>query len=152
MKTISAILLLTIFSCTSSKDEPKGEESTTVPNKTADANVPDFAVDKGSLTGKTVRLDVSYAAIECTCPQWFETKEMNDTAYGRHYFYLEQGEDGIVYADTLFDGNNLPIQLVLTGQFYTRKGYPKNYQPTKGEPEPARVFRYEKVEIIRLGR
>ncbi|RYE51585.1 MAG: hypothetical protein EOP48_18015 [Sphingobacteriales bacterium] len=151
MKIISAILLLTFLSCSSSKDKPKEQEGRTVPKEMNNTNSPNFDMDKGGITGKAVRLDVSYAAIECTCPQWFETKEMHDTIKGRQYFYLEQGKDGVVNADTLFNGDNLPIQLILTGQFYNKEGYPKNYHPAKGEPEPARVFKYNKIEIVQQG-
>jgi len=106
-----------------------------------------FKVNKGDLTGKIITINVSYAAIGCTCPQWFETNHMNDTLYKRQYFYLERGNESIANADTLFDGTNLP-QLTLTGQFYDKEGYPKNYKPTKGDPKPARVFKYTKLKII----
>src|SRR5215203_3513224 len=151
MKIISTILLLTVLSCASTKDKTKEKETATVPNNIGNTDIPDFDIDKSNLTGKNVRLDVGYAAIECTCPQWFETKQMNDTTYGRRYFYLEQGEEGIANADRLFDGNNLPVHIVVTGQFYSKEGYPKNYHPTKGHPKPARVFRYKKIEIVQLG-
>jgi hypothetical protein len=98
-----------------------------------------------------VTIKVSYAAILCTCPQWFETKNGNDTINGRQHFYLERGKAGIVDANTLYNGSNLPIQLSLTGQFYDKEGYPKDYHPLKGNPNPAKVFRYQKLKILRKG-
>ncbi|HRG82013.1 MAG TPA: hypothetical protein PLO99_05815 [Chitinophagaceae bacterium] len=124
------------------KDYPKNELNYRV-------DTAKFNVDKGNLTGKTITINVSYAAIECTCPQWFETKNMNDTINGRQYFYLERGNKSITNADTLYDGIN-PPQLTLTGQFYNKEGYPKNYNPSKGEPMPSRVFKYEKIKYNRI--
>lgn len=109
-----------------------------------------YLVDKGALKGQTKTLDVSYAAIMCTCPQWFETKYANDTS-NIEQFYLEPANDNIVSANKLYDGTNLPLRISVTGKFYSKKGYPVNYFPTKGDPEPAKVFRYDKLRIIQNG-
>lgn len=110
-----------------------------------------YLVDKGPLNGHTKTLDVSYAVQACTCPQWFETKEQKPFNEGVEYFYLETANSKITKADTLFNGINIPIRISVTGQFYSKKGYPSNYLPTKGDPEPARVFRYDKIKIIQNG-
>ena len=109
-----------------------------------------FLLDKGTLSRQTKTLDVSYVAIMCTCPQWFETKYANDTSNIEH-FYLEPASDKIVAANRLYDGTNIPLRISVTGQFYSKKGYPANYFPTKGDPEPARVFRYDKLKFIQNG-
>jgi hypothetical protein len=110
-----------------------------------------YLVDKGGLNGQTKSLDVSYAAIMCTCPQWFETKYANDTSKIER-FYLEPASDKVISTNTLYDGTNLPLRVSVTGQFYSKKGYPANYFPTKGDPEPAKVFRYDRIKIIQNGK
>lgn len=110
-----------------------------------------YLVDKGILSSKTTTLDISYAVQSCTCPQWFETKKQKPFNENVEYFYLEPANSKKIQADTLFDGINLPLRIIVTGQFYLKKGYPANYFPTKGDPEPARVFRYNKLRIIQNG-
>jgi len=109
-----------------------------------------FNIDKGKLTEKILTLDVLFGAISCTCAQWLEAKYSND-AGSRNYFFLEPADISLINADTLFTGNNLPIRLSVTGQFYSKEGYPINYRPAKGSPDPARVFRYTKIKIKSLG-
>ncbi|MEJ8844000.1 hypothetical protein WG954_16525 [Lacibacter sp. H375] len=109
-----------------------------------------YLVEKGSLSGQPKTLDVSYAAIMCTCPQWFETKYSNDT-FNIEHFYLEPASNKIPAANKLYNGTNIPLRISVTGQFYSKKGYPANYFPTKGDPEPAKVFRYDKIKIIQNG-
>lgn len=107
-----------------------------------------YLVDKGALTGQTKTLDVSYAVQSCTCPQWFETKKQKLFNEGVEYFYLEPANSKIKQADTLFNGINIPLRISVTGLFYLKKGFPANYFPTKGDPEPSRVFRYDNIRII----
>lgn len=110
-----------------------------------------YLIDKGILNKEKKTIEVSYTATACTCPQWAETKNIDDTNNIDKYFYLEPADSNLIDADTLFDGSRFPVILSLYGQFYSKEGYPKNYFPAKGEPEPARVFRYKKLKIIRLG-
>ncbi len=110
-----------------------------------------YLVDKGALIGQRITLDVSYTVQACTCPQWFETKEQKPFNEGVEYFYLETANSKITKADTLFNGINIPIRISVTGQFYSKKGYPANYFPPKGDLEPARVFRYDKIKVIQIG-
>ena len=110
-----------------------------------------YMVDKGLLTGQTKTLNVSYAAIMCTCPQWFETKYTGDTINNIEYFYLEPANSKIIQADTLFIGEYFPVKVSVTGQFYNKKGYPKGYFPAKGDPELSKVFRYDKIKIVQRG-
>lgn len=100
------------------------------------------------LTGKTITIDVSYSAILCECAQWIETRLINPDKTKDLNIYLEPGNTKLINADTLWDGIHLPLQLRLTGQYYLAKGFPKNYKPAKGNPKPARVFRYTKISII----
>lgn len=155
-----SIIILLIFSICSCVDSTKKTESVVKSKRLDTTFLPDsfakrddtasFNINKGNLTGKSLTLDVLFGAISCTCAQWFEAKYSND-ADSRNEFFLEPADPSLVNADTLFTGNNLPIRLSVTGQFYSKEGYPKNYRPAKGSPDPARVFRYTKIKIKSLG-
>lgn len=110
-----------------------------------------FLFDKGALAGKAVSQKLSYAGISCPCADWYETKYA-DKESDLEYFYLEPRDTSLIQADTLFNGKYFPVHISVTGQFYTNKGYPKNYFRAKGNPKPARVFRYDKIEIIQRGK
>ncbi len=110
-----------------------------------------YLVDKGDLDGQIKTLHVSYGVQSCTCPQWFETKKQKPFNEGVEYFYLESANSNLTQADTLFNGINIPLRISVTGQFYKKKGYPANYFPTKGNPKPARVFRYDKIQVLERG-
>ena len=64
---------------------------------------------------------------------------------------MEPANISLINADTLFDGNHLPVRISAKGQFYLREGYPKNYRALKGSPKPTKVFRYTEIKIISLG-
>ena len=96
------------------------------------------------LESKVSVVTVSYGAVACTCAQWIIKKSNGD----QEYIFLEPANKNLTNSDGIWDGEHLPLQLKLTGRFYKQKGYPKNYHPTKGNPEPARVFKYDKIRIL----
>ena len=98
--------------------------------------------------GDTVTITVSYAAIECGCPQWFETKFENEKFLeGVERFYLEPVGKDLVNGNRLWDGKHLPLTLQITGRFSKEKLMPVTYY-TKGEPEKARIFWYHKINVV----
>ena len=103
---------------------------------------------KKGLPDKTITITVSYAAIECGCPQWFETK-FKDVKFleGVERFYLEPINKGLVNANSLWDGEHLPLTLKIVGTFSKEKEVPITYR-TKGDPEKARIFWYEKITVL----
>ena len=103
---------------------------------------------KNETTGKTITINVSYAAIECGCPQWFEAKGKN-VAYleGVERFYLEPTSKDLINANHLWDGEHLPLTLKVTGRFSKEKEIPPTYN-IKDEPEKARIFWYDKITIV----
>lgn len=97
---------------------------------------------------KMITITVSYAAIECGCPQWFETKFKKERFLKDvERFYLEPTNKTLVNANGLWDGQTLPLTLKLVGRFSRGKELPKTYN-AKTTPEKARIFWYDKIIII----
>jgi hypothetical protein len=99
---------------------------------------------------KDTTLVLWYNAISCPCAQW--------TAYSEgfpdsttQFYYLEPANKKLTVADDLWDGNSLPLAIKVTGQITSYYGKPKEY-PTKVIPEPANVFRYTKIEVVKKGK
>ncbi|OQP63577.1 hypothetical protein [Niastella populi] len=103
---------------------------------------------KKELSDKTITITVSYAAIECGCPQWFETK-LKDVKFleGVERFYLEPVRKDLVNANDLWDGEHLPLTVKVTGRLSIGKEIPITYN-TKGAPEKARIFWYDKITVV----
>ncbi|MFT3794290.1 hypothetical protein [Flavobacterium sp.] len=89
--------------------------------------------------GEPQKITVSYAALSCSCAQW----KMPD---GEH-IYLERANAKLPDAHTLWDGENLPLVVAVTGTFRNKPGWPKGLK-FKGNPEPAKVFVYDKIETL----
>ncbi len=92
-------------------------------------------------------LNLSYNAIECSCAQWSDTKRVSDTV--QQYYFLEPANDKLINADKLWKGDNIPLQIQVTGQIISYAGYPTGYNPTKGDPKAKMVFRYTKIKVIK---
>ena len=97
---------------------------------------------------KTITL--SYNSISCECAQWSESKLITDTAK-REYIYLEPANEEIINADDIYNGENLPIQIQVKGQIVDYAGFPTGYNPKKGNPISAKVFRYTKIKVLKNG-
>jgi hypothetical protein len=99
--------------------------------------------------GKTITITVSYAAIACGCPQWFETKYKKvKFLEGVERFYLEPTKSNLKNASRLWDGGNLSLTLRVTGRFSQESALPITYH-TKGRPEKARIFWYDKMLVLK---
>ncbi|MGZ4038012.1 MAG: hypothetical protein ACXVPQ_09315 [Bacteroidia bacterium] len=96
------------------------------------------------LENKTSSITVSYGGVACECAQWVLTGKADK----REYIYLEPASKKLIDAEKIWDGMHLPLQFKLRGKFYNGIGFPQNYHPEKGDPGPARVFRYDKIEIL----
>jgi hypothetical protein len=103
---------------------------------------------KNELPGDTITITVSYAAIACGCPQWFETK-FKDVKFleGVERYYLEPTDSSLINANKLWDGKHLPLTLKVTGKFSKEKEIPPTYN-IKDEPEKARIFWYNKITVV----
>ncbi|MBK8353400.1 MAG: hypothetical protein IPL21_17600 [Saprospirales bacterium] len=106
---------------------------------------PDFKPESKVETMKLV-----YNGIACTCAQWSETRFKNATNEIPHY-WLEPANEKLINADNLFNGNNIPIIVKVTGQVVTENGFPKRELAKVVRDEAGIVFRYTKIEVIQNG-
>jgi hypothetical protein len=99
---------------------------------------------------KIQTLTLSYNAISCTCAQWSEP-QFDNNPDKRIRYWLESSNETLIKADTLFDGENLPIQIKVTGQIISENGFPKRNLSKVGQDEAGKVFRYSKIEVLKNG-
>lgn len=100
---------------------------------------------------KIETLTLTYNAIACTCAQWSESKFDNNPGE-RIRYWLEPSNEKLINADTLFNGENLPVQIKVTGQIVSENGFPKRNLSKVGQDEAGKVFRYTKIEVLKSGR
>jgi hypothetical protein len=100
---------------------------------------------------KIQTLILSYNAIACTCAQWSESK-LDNSPDKRVNYWLEPANKKLVNADTLFNGEDLPVQIRVTGQIVSENGFPMGKNLEKiGQDETGKVFRYTKIEVLKNG-
>jgi hypothetical protein len=99
---------------------------------------------------KVETLTLIYNAISCTCAQWGETQKSEGTNSEKNY-WLEPANEKLINADTLFNGENLPVIIKVTGQLVTENGFPKRELAKVGQNEEGKVFRYSKIEVVQNG-
>lgn len=135
------------------KDYPKGTEETEETLQKARVFrynkieiLDNFVLDKKNDT----IINLTFNNTSCSCAKWSYTKF--DSIKEKEYFYLEPENNKLIDAEKIFDGNNLPLQIKIKGQFISDFGFPKGYKQTKGEPERSKVFRYNKIKILKNGR
>jgi hypothetical protein len=94
-------------------------------------------------------LNLTYSIIACSCAQWNDSKEaISDKT---NYYYLERADSTLINSDTLWNGNNAPLQIRVTGHVVSEHGFPKGYIQSKGIPDPGKVFRYTKIKVVKNG-
>ena len=99
---------------------------------------------------KVETLTLFYNAISCTCAQWSETRK-SEEINKKQNFWLEPANEKLIKADTLFNGENLPVIIKVTGQLITENGFPKKEIAKVGQDEAGKVFRYTKIEVMQNG-
>jgi hypothetical protein len=137
-----------LISCNQTKTEKAHTNEVSKPKIISDST--------NTLTGKIENLKVetlilNYNAISCSCAQWsdsrFDKKENPDK---KDYYWLEPANEKLINADHVFNGENLPIQIKVTGQIVSKNGFPKRKNLSKvSEDEAGKVFRYTKIEILK---
>lgn len=131
------------------EDYPKGtiENEEYLPKakvfRYTEMEVVDKPTFKADTKVKTLILD--YNAISCSCAQWSESKSNK-----KEYYWLEPANEKLINADHLFNGENLPIQVKVTGQIVSEKGFPKQNTLTKVDKnEAGKVFQYTNIEVLK---
>jgi hypothetical protein len=150
MKLIFIISIIQLVLGCTSPNKPGPFAHGSKPNTASDTvnEAASYLADSLKSFSKTITITVSYAAIMCGCPQWFEAKFENvKFLEGVERFYLEPISKDLINANGLWDGEHLPFTLKVTGRFSTEEALPITYH-TKGEPEKARIFWYDKIVLV----
>lgn len=101
------------------------------------------------LTGEIETLTLDFNAIACTCAQWSESKYSSNPDK-KVYYWLEPANEKLIIADKLFNGENIPVQIKVTGQIISEHGFPKVKNLSKvSRDEAGQVFRYTEIEVIK---
>ena len=151
--TILTILLcsLTFISCEQTKTNIRTKKVTAnkqvekIYTETEVIDNPSFKTDS-----KVETLTLIYSAISCNCAQWSETKKSKENDKKQNY-WLEPANEKLIDADTLFNGEDLPVIIKVTGQVVTENGFPNRKLTKVGKEEAGKVFRYTKIEVIQNG-
>lgn len=103
------------------------------------------------LNNETETIELTHVAWACDCADWVITKDYenfreneNDTL-AKLSIYIEPANENLELPDSFFVSGN---RIKFTGQFYKHKKFPKNYFSVE-QPARAKVFKYEKYEIIK---
>jgi hypothetical protein len=93
-------------------------------------------------------IQISYVSILCDCARWKIDIDNGNKTQGdesqKEFIYLEAANQSIALPDSIGYTGDI---IELTGQFYSRKGFPKGYESQEW-PEKERVFRYKTYKII----
>ena len=130
-----------LFSCDQTKTRTAPVEKLKPSYKLGDTVKFPYKRKNMKLDSFSAVLNVSYGHVACECAQWVTNEH--------HYIYVEPANNKLTNADSLSE-KYWGIELQLTGSFYKEPGYPIGYNPAKGLPDPAKVFKYNKLRIIRL--
>lgn len=108
-----------------------------------------FQLDK--LEEKRQTIELSYIDWACDCANWAKPEDVkryydniNDTL-AKLSMYIEPSKEGLELPDSFYVSGN---RIKFTGRFYKYKKFPKHYFSVE-LPGRARVFRYDKYEIVR---
>lgn len=107
------------------------------------------------LSGHIQTIEVQHINWACDCPDFIETWLFKDdstyTAKDDDCIFIEAAKSSLKVPESFYsipENYNSKV-LRLTGQFYLDEGISRTYeQKTPQKPEKARVFRYDKLEIL----
>jgi len=102
-----------------------------------------------TLTGKTETLQLHYIVWGCPCANWATPEDLakyEGDILAEHCIFIEPATQALavpLYFDPARHG------IIVTGQFYTKPGYPTGTVKTEEQLDKARVFRYNKISIFK---
>ena len=145
MKSVWILIISINFYCS-----PTSEKSDSEPNPTSKSDIEYYPANNSPLENGIRTVNLTYISWACECANWIEEgnydKYSDQDKLAENSIFLEPVDSSLILPDTL--GYSADI-IKFTGQFYTEKGYPKNYPKSEQKPEPARVFRYINYKVIR---
>jgi hypothetical protein len=106
------------------------------------------------LETKKETIEVTYVNWACDCADFLETKFYKNNpdyeAKEDDCIFIEPSEPSLTIPESYYSDDHFNKILRLTGHYYKNKGIPTSYEmKTVGEkPEKAKVFRYDKIEMI----
>jgi len=105
------------------------------------------------LTGHVETIEVFYTNPACDCANFIESKHFKDNPNYEtkedDYIFIEPSRPDLKVPDSYYNKGHFTKRLRLTGQFYADKGIPTSYeQKTPMKSDHAKVFRYDKIEIV----
>lgn len=92
------------------------------------------------------KIKVTYISYGCECANW-KILEDNGTKCNEkdcEDIFLEPIHEKVALSDKIVYNGNV---IELTGKFYSKKGFPKNYH-SEQQPEKARVFQFTSYKVI----
>jgi len=104
-------------------------------------------------SNKIESIEVGYVNWACDCANFYEIKlyaeNPNYKLKADDCIFIEPRDKSLKIPKNFFDTIYKNKNLRLTGQFYLDKGISKNYElKTPEKPDYAKVFKYEKFEIV----
>ncbi len=111
--------------------------------------VPFFILNSipNELDNQITKVKVSYIAYGCECANWRINTINGETCKAPNCedIFLEASEQKKEIPEHVFQNGK---SIELTGKFYKRKGFPKDYHHSEQQPEKARIFQYSSYKII----
>lgn len=94
-------------------------------------------------------LTLTYNAISCDCAQWSEAK-FDKYPDKRVYYWLQPATIKLLNVNSLFDGENLPLKIKVTGRIINDNGFPRGKNLSKvGRDAAGIVFEYTSIEVLK---
>jgi hypothetical protein len=152
MKRLLYVLLVSVLlSCKSKQEIPVvAEQSKTMTADTIDKfyTRPFIKDTTNTLNGVERELTIQYTVWGCACANWI-TKEdnVNHSGDSKYHFFLEPINDSLKKIEQ--DINALENDVIVKGQFYVRKDFPKNVAQHEEPMQKAKVFRYHDIRIVK---
>jgi hypothetical protein len=93
-------------------------------------------------------LKLEYIVWGCACASWITPEDYakyQNSGLSKHCIFLEPFDSSLDIPQDFFPDKH---RLIVTGQFYVNKGYPKWTFETEEKLDKAKVFRYTKFKMI----
>jgi hypothetical protein len=150
MRLLILFLISTLISCSENSVEEKIQLKDSIISKSIKFGPKLLYDSTNTLEDKIQTLELDYIAWGCACANWITLSDLKK--YGDseqlepHCFFIEPADSALNTAD-----NIIPMEdyIKVTGQFYTKKGYPKGTFEEEEHLDSAKVFRYTKISIFK---